>query len=60
MWIYEYEKFDGSGFLPFGPYRTREEAADAMKHYAERFGAMVQGPKMIEQGEIPVQLSSFI
>ena len=54
MWIYEYKRFDGSGFLPFGPYHSQEEAADAMNHYAERFGAMVQGPKKVEQPDIPV------
>jgi len=56
MWIYEYKKFDGSDFLPFGPYRSREEAADAMKDHAERFGEMVQGPKKIEKSDIPFLL----
>ena len=53
MWIYQYKKFDGSGFLPFGPYHTREEAADAMKNHAERFGETVLGPQKIEQDDIP-------
>ncbi len=48
MWIYEYGKFDCSGFLPVGPYHSREEAARAMKEYADRFGAIVQGPREIE------------
>ena len=60
MWIYEYKKFDGSGFLPFGPYHSQEEAADAMKHYADRFGEMVQGPKRIDPCDIPVLLSYSI
>jgi predicted NUDIX family NTP pyrophosphohydrolase len=56
MWIYEYEKLDGSAFLPPGRYHTQEDAADAMKDYAERFGEMVQGPKEIEPCDIPAQL----
>ena len=56
MWIYEYKKFDGSGFLPFGPYHSQEEAADAMKYYAEHFGELVQGPKKIDPCDIPVLL----
>ncbi len=48
MWIYEYCNFDHSGFLPVGPYETREEAAKAMRDYANRFGAIVQGPKEID------------
>ncbi len=60
MWIYEYKKFDGSGFLPFGPYHSQEEAADAMRHHAEHFGEMVQGPTKIEPGDIPVLLQQSI
>ena len=54
MWIYEYRKFDRSGFLPVGPYNSREEAAKAMIDYADRFGAIVRGPKEIDFLEIPV------
>jgi hypothetical protein len=51
MWIYEYRRFDRSEFLPFGPYHSREEAVEAMKDYADRFGAVVQGPRKIERVE---------
>ncbi len=54
MWVYEYRKFDRSGFLPVGPYNSREEAARAMKDYAERFGAIVQGPKEIDTFDLPI------
>ncbi len=60
MWIYEYKNFDGSGFLPFGPYHSPEEAADAMQHHAEHFGALVQGPRKIEAGDFPVLLGPSI
>jgi hypothetical protein len=53
MWIYEYRKFDGSGFLPFGPYDSQQEAADAMRNLAERFGETVKGPIEIEQSDVP-------
>ncbi len=51
MWIYEYRNFERSGFLPVGPYESREKAAEAMKDYADRFGAIVQGPREIEKLE---------
>ena len=53
MWIYEYRSFDRSGFLPVGPYESREDAAKAMEDYAYRFGAIVQGPREIERMESP-------
>ena len=51
MWIYEYRKFDRPDFLPVGPFKSREEAAQAMRDYAERFGEIVQGPKEIDRME---------
>ena len=51
MWIYEYSKYDRSGFLPVGPYQSREEAEGAMKDYHHRFGAVVRGPMKIESLE---------
>lgn len=56
MWIYEYKKFDRSGFLPVGPYKSREEATAAMIDYSNRFGAVVRGPREIEPLEITSRL----
>ncbi len=53
MWIYEYSKFDRSGFLPVGPYKSREEAEHAMKDYQHRFGAVVRGPIQTDRFESP-------
>ena len=52
MWIYEYSKFDHSGFLTVGPFDSEEEATRAMKDYAERFGANVHRPKEIDTIEL--------
>ncbi len=52
MWIYEYGKFDCSGFRPVGPYHSREEAAKAMKEYADRFGVIVQGPREVSASHL--------
>lgn len=60
MWIYEYRKYDKQGFLPVGPYHSCEEAAKEMMDYAERFGAIVQGPKEIDAPEIYEILKSTL
>ena len=60
MWIYEYRKFDLPDFLPVGPYDSREEAAEAMRDYAEQFGVIVQGPKEIAGPEsMPTTAGKF-
>ncbi|NLT67406.1 MAG: hypothetical protein GXX84_12455 [Acidobacteria bacterium] len=53
MWIYEYSRFDQSGFLPEGPYDTLEEAYRAMRDHADRFGTRVKGPRQVEDIELP-------
>ena len=53
MWIYEYSNFDRSGFLPIGPFESREEAAREMKDYADRYGAIVRGPIHVDHLEFP-------
>jgi hypothetical protein len=60
MWIYEYRRFDGSGFLPVGPYDSPQAAADAMTGYAERFGATVQGPKRVDREDLSGILSYLL
>jgi hypothetical protein len=52
MWIYEYCRFDRSGFLPAGPYKSSEEAFKAMKQHADTFGTRVQGPREIDKLEV--------
>jgi len=53
MWIYEYSKFDRSGFLPVGPYKSREEGRQVRKprsqHKAE-VREIIIGPDRMRPG----------